>query len=97
MHEECISVCEATDPPHRSCVPDIWDAARVLFGESNAKAESWVGDRLLALLGGRSGGEVARTIRWWAARAKKLGDSEHRAIEKTCDYLSTRTRARLLH
>jgi hypothetical protein len=48
----------------------VWDAARALFGESNAKAESWVGDRFLALLTGRSGGEVAGTIRWWAARHK---------------------------
>lgn len=75
----------------------IWGAARALFGESNAKSEDWVGDRLLALLSGRSGGDVARTIRWWEARAKKLGASEHRAIDKTCAYLSDRTRTRLLH
>ena len=53
----------------------VWDAARALFGESNAKAESWVGDRLLALLSGRSGGDVAHTIRWWAARHKELDDA----------------------
>ena len=75
----------------------IWAAARALFGESNAKAEGWVGDRLLALLTGRSGGEIARTIRWWAARNKKLGDSELRAIDKACDYLADRTRTRLMH
>ena len=77
----------------------VWDAARALFGESNAKAESWVGDRLLALLTGRSGGEVARTIRWWAARHKKpvLTPQALAAIDKTCDYLSDRTRTRLLH
>jgi hypothetical protein len=28
----------------------VWAAARALFGESNAKAERWVADRLLALL-----------------------------------------------
>lgn len=43
----------------------IWNAARALFGESNTKAEQWVEDRLLALLTGRSGGEVAKTTRWW--------------------------------
>ena len=75
----------------------IWAAARALFGESNAKAEGWVGDRLLALLTGRSGGEIARTIRWWAARKKELGDKEHRAIDKACDYLADRTRTRLMH
>jgi len=77
----------------------IWGAARALFGQSNVKAEKWVADRLLALLTGRSGGEVGQTIRWWAARQKKpeLGDAELRAIDKACDYLSDRTRTRLMH
>jgi hypothetical protein len=48
----------------------VWKAARALFGESNAEAEKWVGDRLLALLTGKSGGDIAATIRWWAARRK---------------------------
>jgi hypothetical protein len=76
----------------------VWDAARALFGKTTANAEKWVADRLLALLTGRSGGEVARTIRWWAARHKepKLGEAELRAIDKTCDYLADRTRTRLL-
>ena len=34
----------------------VWKAARTLFGGSNPKAEKWVGERLLALLSGRSGG-----------------------------------------
>ena len=77
----------------------IWGAARALFGQSNAKAEKWVSDRLLALLTGRSGGEVAQTIRWWAARHKEpeLGEAELRAIDKACGYLSDRTRTRLMH
>ncbi len=75
----------------------IWDAARALFGESNAKAEKWVQDRLLALLTGRSGGEIAKTIRWWQARDKKLDVGAHAAIDKTCGYLADRTRTRLLH
>jgi len=77
----------------------VWDAARALFGESNTKAESWVGDRLLALLTGRSGGEVAHTIRWWAARHKKpkLTPQALAAIDKSCDYLADRTRTRLMH
>lgn len=74
----------------------IWGAARALFGESNAKAESWVGDRLLALLNGSSGGDIARTIRWWAAR-RKLDDSALAAIEKSCGYLADRARTRLMH
>jgi len=77
----------------------IWGAARALFGQSNAKAEKWVSDRLLALLTGRSGGELARTIRWWEARLKgpELGEPELRAIDKACNYLADRTRTRLMH
>jgi hypothetical protein len=77
----------------------VWAAARALFGQSNAKAEEWVADRLLALLTGKSGGEIARTIRWWAARHKgpKLDEAALRAIDKSCDYLADRTRTRLLH
>lgn len=74
----------------------VWDAARALFGASNAKAEKWVEDRLLALLTGRSGGDVAKTIRWWAARDKKLDKSALAAIDTTCGYLADRTRTRLL-
>lgn len=76
----------------------IWSAARALFGKSDSKAESWVANRLLALLTGRSGGEVARTIRWWAARRKKpkLDDAALRAIDEACDYLADRTRTRLM-
>lgn len=75
----------------------VWAAGRALFGESNAKAEEWVANRLLALLSGRSGGEVARTIRWWAARQKNLDASAERAIDKTCHYIADRTRTRLMH
>ena len=74
----------------------VWGAARALFGETNAKAEKWVEDRLLGLLTGRSGGDVAKTIRWWEARDKTLDDAAHAAIDKTCGYLSDRTRTRLL-
>lgn len=76
----------------------LWLAARALFGQSNAEAESWVGDRLLALLSGRSGGEVARTIRWWESRREdQLDDAARKAIRKACRYLSDRTRTRLMH
>lgn len=75
----------------------IWGAARALFGESNTKAEKWVEHRLHALLAGRSGGEVAKTIRWWEARDDELDAAAHAAIDKTCRYLADRTRTRLLH
>jgi len=34
----------------------VWKAARAIFGESSPEAEAWVGDRLLALLTGRTRG-----------------------------------------
>ena len=73
----------------------IWDAARAIFGPSSAEAEKWVANRLLALLGGRSGGEVAKTIRWWQARAE-LDKSANKAIDSTCRYLSNRKRTRIM-
>ena len=74
----------------------VWNAARALFGESNAKAEKCVEDRLLALLNGRSGGDLAKTIRWWETRDNKLDDAARAAIDKTCHYLADRFRTRLL-
>jgi hypothetical protein len=44
----------------------VWKAARAIFGESSAQAEVWVANRLLALLTGRTGGDVAARIRKWA-------------------------------
>ncbi len=74
----------------------IWSAARALFGESNARAEKWVEDRLSALLTGRTGGEIAKTIRWWEARDKTLDATAHGMLDKTCKYLANRSRTRLL-
>jgi hypothetical protein len=74
----------------------VWQAARALFGESSPEAEAWVGDRLLALLTGRSGGQVAQTIRWWASR-RELDKSAWKAIDTACDYLADRARTRLMH
>jgi hypothetical protein len=73
----------------------LWDAGRALFGETNREAEKWVGDRLLALLTGRTGGEVAQTIRWWAKR-KRPDEAAQKIIDTTCNYLADRTRTRLL-
>jgi hypothetical protein len=74
----------------------LWKAARALFGESTREAEEWVSNRLLALLTGRSGGEIAHTIRWWASR-RELDDAARKSIDNACDYLSDRTRTRLMH
>jgi len=75
----------------------IWKAARALFGESSPESESWVSHRLLALLTGRTGGDVARTIRWWAEqKAKQLDAASRKAIRAACRYLADRTRTRLM-
>jgi hypothetical protein len=76
----------------------VWLAARALFGGSTQDAETWVGHRLLALLTGRSGGDVAGTIRWWAeSRKAQLDAAGRKAIKKACGYLGNRTRTRLMH
>jgi len=75
----------------------LWLAARALFGASTPEAESWVGDRLLSLLSGRSGGEIARTIRWWASKHDvQLDKAARKAIKKACGYLADRKRTRLM-
>jgi hypothetical protein len=73
----------------------VWKAARALFGDSNPEAEPWVGNRLLELFRGKTGGELTRTIRWWAERGN-LSEAATRAVETTCRYLSDRTRTRIV-
>ena len=75
----------------------LWLAGRALFDGSTKECETWVGDRLLALLTGRSGGDVAATIRWWAKRRVEEVDAAGRkAISSACRYLANRTRTRLM-
>jgi len=75
----------------------LWLAGRALFGGSTPEAETWVGHRLLALLTGRSGGDVAATIRWWArSREATLDAAGRKAIKKACRYLGNRSRTRLM-
>jgi hypothetical protein len=75
----------------------LWKAARALFGSAAPKAEEWVGDRLLALLDGQTGGQVAQRIRWWAKHHADALDAPGReAIRTACRYLADRTRTRLM-
>jgi plasmid stabilization system protein ParE len=75
----------------------LWLAGRALFGGSTQETENWVGHRLLALLTGQSGGDVAGTIRWWAKRRKaKLDASGLKALNTACRYLANKTRTRLM-
>jgi hypothetical protein len=76
----------------------LWLAGRALFGGSTSETENWVGHRLLALLSGRSGGDVAGTIRWWAKNRKgQLDKAGCKALERACRYLANRKRTRLMH
>jgi len=75
----------------------VWLAGRAIFGGTTRETESWVGHRLLALLTGRSGGDVARTIRWWArSRRDQINAAGRKAIKKACGYLANRTRTRMM-
>jgi hypothetical protein len=75
----------------------LWLAARALFGGSTPEAERWVGKRLMSLLTGRSGGDIARLIRQWASRREDtLSEVERKAIKKACTYLANRSRTRLM-
>ena len=51
----------------------------------------------MALLTGRSGGDVARTIRWWAqSRRDQIDAAGRKAIKKACGYLANRSRTRMM-
>jgi hypothetical protein len=76
----------------------LWLAGRALFGGSTPEAEAWVGHRLLGLLSGRTGGDIAGTIRYWAkCREGNLDAAGRKAIHDACRYLANRTRTRLMH
>lgn len=74
----------------------VWKAARAIFGEASPKAESWVGDRFLALMNGQSGGDIADTIRYHAKKKRRLSAAARKAIRKACGYLADRKRTRLM-
>jgi hypothetical protein len=76
----------------------LWNAARGIFGKSSPEAEQWVGNRLQGLLTGRTGGQVAATIRWWAKRQQDtIDEAGSKLIVQACRYLADRTRTRLMH
>jgi hypothetical protein len=75
----------------------LWLAARALFEGSTPEAETWVGHRLLSLLTGRTGGDVAGTIRWWAeSRKADIDAAGRKALKTACRYLANRTRTRMM-
>ncbi len=72
----------------------LWRAAHAFHPGAHAAAEQWVDGRLLALLNGRSGGEVAKSLRLMLTR-HDLEAAAAKAVEKTANYLVKNTR--LLH
>lgn len=72
----------------------LWRAAHAFHDaikEADA-AENWVGDRLLALLGGRSGGGLAESIRLMAESRNLPSGPGLQAVHRCADYLVKNTR-----
>lgn len=69
----------------------LWKAAYVFHAEGSEEAETWVRDRLFALLKGRSGGTVARSIRDMVKR-RSLSTEDAEPAERCACYLVANTR-----
>ena len=69
----------------------LWRAAHAFHAAGTEEAETWVRHRLLALLDGRTGGTVAKSIRLMAAR-RELDAAGQRAIDKCTGYLAKLSR-----
>jgi hypothetical protein len=76
----------------------LWRAAHAFYPgdtpKAKAEAEAWVECRLLALLTGRSGGEIAKSLRLMIA-THDLDAKAKRAVERAANYLVRHTR--LMH
>lgn len=69
----------------------LWRAAHAFHPAGTEEAETWVRHRLLALLDGRSGGTVAKSIRLMAER-REFDDAGKRAVAKCTGYLAKQSR-----
>jgi hypothetical protein len=72
----------------------LWRAAYAFHKDGTTDAEAWVEHQLVKLLSGRSGGEIAKSIRLMA-RSHRLDADAGRPVEKAAAYLVKHTR--LLH
>jgi hypothetical protein len=72
----------------------LWRAAYAFHPDGTAEAETWVEDRLLALLTGRSAGEIAKSLRGMIVR-HGLDAKAARPVVKCANYLVKN--ARWLH
>jgi hypothetical protein len=72
----------------------LWRAAYAFNAEGSDEAEKWVNYRLTALLNGRSGGLIAKSLRLMIKR-HKLDTAQAAPVERAARYLVKNTR--LLH
>jgi hypothetical protein len=72
----------------------LWRAAYAFHPDGSAEAETWVECRLLALLDGRSGGAIAKSLRQMIA-SHGLSATDAKPVERAAKYLVKHTR--LLH
>lgn len=72
----------------------LWSAAYAFHAEGSTEAEQWVECRLLALLNGRSGGEIAKSLRAMI-KTHGLDADDAEPVEDAAEYLVNNTR--LLH
>jgi hypothetical protein len=72
----------------------LWRAAYAFHHDGTPEAEAWVEHQLVKLLGGRSAGEIAKSMRLLATR-HGLDATATRPVEKAAAYLVQHTR--LLH
>lgn len=72
----------------------LWRAAYAFHADGTPSAEAWVEHQLVKLLNGRSGGEIAKSMRLMA-KSHELDAAAARPVEKAARYLVKHTR--LLH
>lgn len=72
----------------------LWRAAYTFHADGTPAAEAWVEHQLVKLLSGRSGGEIAKSMRLMA-KSHNLDAAAVRPVEKAASYLVKHTR--LLH
>jgi len=72
----------------------LWRAAYAFHKDGTPEAESWVEHQLVKLLGGASGGVIAKSLRLMA-KSHGLDATAARPVEKAASYLVKHTR--LLH
>lgn len=72
----------------------LWSAAYAFHADGSTEAEQWVESRFLALLNGRSGGEIAKSLRAMI-KTHGLDADDAEPVEGAAEYLVNNTR--LLH